>query len=81
MFWLHRHLLAKKALNSKQCAKGYERIIQDILRKSGYFSKGIVNIPENNAKHYHCHYYTMVEKKMLQLSDKTNRPHVQLEHK
>ena len=27
MFWLNRHLLAKQALNSKQSAKGYERII------------------------------------------------------
>ena len=28
---------AKQALNSKQSAKGYERIIQEILRRSGYF--------------------------------------------
>ena len=38
MFWLHRHLLAKQVLNSKQSAKGYERIIPEILRRSGYFS-------------------------------------------
>ena len=31
MFWLHRHLPAKQALNSKQSAKGYERIIQKIF--------------------------------------------------
>ena len=33
MFWLHRHLPAKQALNSK----GYERIIREILRRYGYF--------------------------------------------
>ena len=38
-FLLHRHLPAKPALNSKQSAKGYERIIQEILRRSGYFNK------------------------------------------
>ena len=38
MFWLHRHLPAKQAQYSKQSAKGYERIIQEILRGSGYFS-------------------------------------------
>ena len=32
MFWLHRHLPAKQALNSKQSAKGYEKIIREILR-------------------------------------------------
>ena len=32
MFWLHRHLPAKQALNSKQSAKGY-RIIGQILRR------------------------------------------------
>ena len=37
LFWLHRHLLAKKALNSKQSAKGHERIIWEILRRSGNF--------------------------------------------
>ena len=37
MFWLHRHLLAKKALNSKQSAKGHEIIIWEILRRSGNF--------------------------------------------
>ena len=31
-------LLAKLALNSKQSSKGYERIIQEIIRWSGYFS-------------------------------------------
>ena len=35
MFWLHRHLLAKHALNSKQSTRGYERIIREILRRSG----------------------------------------------
>ena len=34
MFWL-----AIQALNSKQSAKGYVRIIRDILRRSGYFNK------------------------------------------
>ena len=38
MFWLDRHLLAKKALNSEQSVNGYERIIQEILRQSGYSS-------------------------------------------
>ena len=38
-FLFHRHLPAKPALNSKQSAKGYERIIQEILRRSGYFNK------------------------------------------
>ena len=28
MFWLNRHLSAKQALNSKQSAKGYKRIIE-----------------------------------------------------
>jgi len=36
MFWLHKHLPAKQFLNSKQSSKGYERIIQGILRSSGY---------------------------------------------
>ena len=34
MFWKHRHLPAQ---NSKQSTKGYERIFQEILRRSGYF--------------------------------------------
>ena len=38
MFWLQRHILAKQALNSKQSAKGYERIIREILRRPGCFS-------------------------------------------
>ena len=38
MFWLHRHLPAKQALNSKQSTTGYDRIIWEILRRSGYFS-------------------------------------------
>ena len=38
MFWLHRNLPAKRAQYSKQSAKGYERIIQEILRGSVYFS-------------------------------------------
>ena len=29
---------SQEALNSKQWAKGYERIIPDILRRSDYFS-------------------------------------------
>ena len=37
-FWLNRYLPAKQILNSKQYAKGYERIIREILRRSGYFS-------------------------------------------
>ena len=39
MFWLHRQPPAKQVLNSKQSAQGYERIIREILRRSGYFSK------------------------------------------
>ena len=38
MFLLDRYLLVKQALNSKKSAKGYERIIPEILRRSGYFS-------------------------------------------
>ena len=38
MFWLHRHIRARQVLNSKQSAKRYERIIREILRRSGYFS-------------------------------------------
>ena len=38
MFWLKRHLPAKQALNSKLSAKGYERIMPEILRRCGYFS-------------------------------------------
>ena len=34
MFWLHSHLPAKQALNSKQSAKGFQRIIGEILRRS-----------------------------------------------
>ena len=37
MFWLRRHLPAKQVLSSKEPAKGYERIIREILRRSGYF--------------------------------------------
>ena len=36
MFWLYKHLPPKKALNSKESVKGYERIIQEILRRSCY---------------------------------------------
>ena len=39
MFWLRRHLPAKQAINSKQSTKEYERIIRDILRRSGYFTQ------------------------------------------
>ena len=38
MFWLHRHLPAKQALKSKQSTKGYERMIPEILRRSGCFT-------------------------------------------
>ena len=38
MFCLHRHLQTKQALNSKHSAKVYERIIREILRRSGYFN-------------------------------------------
>ena len=38
IFWLHRHLMAKQVLNSKQSAKEYERMNREILRRSGYFS-------------------------------------------
>ena len=37
MFWLHRHQSPKQAQNSKQSVKGYERIYQEILKRSGYF--------------------------------------------
>ena len=33
MFWLHKHLQAKQAINSKKYAKGYERIIPEILKE------------------------------------------------
>ena len=39
MFCLHRHLQTKQALNSKHSAKVYERIIREILRRSGYFNR------------------------------------------
>ena len=42
MFWLHRHPPAKHALISKQSTKGYERIIREILRRSGIKRKKIV---------------------------------------
>ena len=45
MFWLHKNLPAKQALNSKQSGKGYVRIIRKILRKSGYFNVGLIIIP------------------------------------
>ena len=45
MFWLYRHLLAKQALNSKQSTKGYERIIREILRRSGYFNNTLFQVP------------------------------------
>ena len=38
MFKLHRHLSAMQALNSKHSAKRYDRIIGEILRRSGYYS-------------------------------------------
>ena len=34
MFWRHKHLPPKKALNSKEFVKGYERIFQEISRRS-----------------------------------------------
>ena len=37
MFWLHRHQSPKQAQNSKLSVKGYERIYQEILKRSGYF--------------------------------------------
>ena len=45
MLLLHRHLPAKQALNSKQAAncKGYERIIQEIIRKSSFTTLNIQN--------------------------------------
>ena len=36
MFWLDRHLTAKQAIKLKQSIKGYERILRNILRRSGY---------------------------------------------
>ena len=32
-----RHLPTKQVLNSKEPAKGYKRIIREIIRRSGYF--------------------------------------------
>ena len=37
MFWQEKHLPAKQALNSKHSAKGYGRILPEILRRSGCF--------------------------------------------
>ena len=42
MFWLHRHMPAKQALNSNQSTKGYERIIGTILGGSGYFRSSLL---------------------------------------
>ena len=42
MFWLHRHLPAKQALNSKQSAKGHERLIPEILIRSDYFFDSMI---------------------------------------
>ena len=44
MFGLHIHLPVKQALNSKQYTKGYETIIREILRRSGYFNKYYIHI-------------------------------------
>ena len=38
MIWLNRHLYAKQDSNLKQSTKGDERIILEILRRSGSFS-------------------------------------------
>ena len=38
MIWLNRHLYAKQDSNLKQSTKGDERIILEILRRSGNFS-------------------------------------------
>ena len=46
MFCLHRHLQTKQALNSKHWAKVYERIIRDILRRSGYFNRKCEFFPQ-----------------------------------
>ena len=54
MFWLHRHLPAKQALNSKQSTKGYKRIIQEILRISVCFT-----IP--------CHVYVYTTRQVFQI--------------
>ena len=39
MFWLYRHLLAKQVLNSKQSAKGFERMIREIFRRSTWLNE------------------------------------------
>ena len=39
-----RHLPTKQALNSIKSGKGYERIIREILRRSGYFKRHYENI-------------------------------------
>ena len=50
MFWLHRHLPAKQALNSKQSIKGYKRIIQEILRNPGYFNFACSDMTDGTLK-------------------------------
>jgi len=57
MFWLHKHLPVKQALNSKQSAKGYERIIREILRSSGYF----IFSPFYLSFNYCCNFSAFVE--------------------
>ena len=45
-------LPAKPAQNSKQSAKGYERIIQEILRRPGYFR--CMNLKKNFTLFFQC---------------------------
>ena len=51
MFWLHRNLPAKQALNSKQSSKGYERIIWDIWLL--YMSSSLTVRPQRKYRTWH----------------------------
>ena len=51
MFWLRRHLPAKQSLNSKQSAKGYERIIWDIWLL--YMSSSLSVRPQRKYRAWH----------------------------
>ena len=50
MFWLHRHLPAKQALDSKWSDSGYERIIRKILRISGCFRMSEIQMSLQKAR-------------------------------
>ena len=60
MFWLRRHLPAKQALNSKQSAKGYERIIWDIWLL--YMSSSLTVRPQRKYRAWH--YWLLTQQKL-----------------